>query len=313
MRQAKIDEITNSLFKRRTLGIKPGLERMVAACHELGNPQDCFRVIHVAGTNGKGSTSTFVSSILKESGLTVGLFTSPHIFEFRERFKVNGISVTDEQWAEVWLNIEPVCNKYNLTFFEISALLAFMLFSKLRCSYAVIEVGLGGRLDATNVVKPILSLITPISIDHTEYLGDSLREIAFEKLGIVKERVPFIISGDNSDDVIELSKEISLARSSKMFISNSSDAQVFSRSIEKQHFVYKNKEYRLSLAGDFQVSNATLAIEASNLLNISEKDIRNGLEKAKIIGRVQELYCRGKRVFLDVAHNPASVLKINSA
>jgi dihydrofolate synthase/folylpolyglutamate synthase len=307
MKQSEVNKILESLFKRRTLGIKPGLERMKHACVRLGNPQNSYSVIHTAGTNGKGSTSTFVASILKECGQNVGLFTSPHIWEFRERFQINGNVVSNDAWIEVWLEIEPLCDELELTFFEISALIAFVLFEKAGCSYSVIEVGLGGRLDATNVVTPEVSIITPISIDHTEYLGSTLEQIATEKLGIVKAGGAVVVNGDNGEIVVNLAKEISKKHGSKITFSDITKAQIYSRAIEKQHFLYKDSEYRLSLAGEFQVSNAIVAIEVANILGIAEKNIKLGLEKAKIAGRVQELIYEGKRVFLDVAHNPMAM------
>ncbi len=301
------EEITDALFSRRNAGIKPGLTRMRAAAEKLGNPQDGYKVVHIAGTNGKGSTAAMMSAALLHTGERVGLFTSPHIIDFNERFIIDGKPVSDDEWIAVWLAIETVCDEFELTFFEISALMAFELFKRAGCSWAVIEVGLGGRLDATNIVTPEIALITALSVEHTEFLGDTIEEIAGEKLGIVKEGRPFIVNGANLPVSLELAKKRSLAQNAPLAIASPDDIEGYSYKEGKQKLSFHGREYTIPFLGNFQQSNAITVITALQKLGYDEKTIAEGVAKAKLPARMQQIVVDGERVIFDVAHNPQAM------
>lgn len=174
--------------------MKAGLTNITALCEALGNPHTQFKSIHVAGTNGKGSTSHLLSAVLQSAGYTVGLHTSPHLKSFTERFKINGQPCPTQTIVDFVANHQDLIERIQPSFFEISVALAFDYFAQQRVDIAIIEVGLGGRLDSTNIITPILSVITNISFDHTDLLGDTLEKIAGEKAGIIKPQVPVVIS-----------------------------------------------------------------------------------------------------------------------
>ncbi len=169
------------------------LDKILAMCEDLGSPHLAFKSIHIAGTNGKGSTSHYIASSMQESGYKVGLYTSPHLKEFTERIKINGQEIGDGEVVQFVNEIKPMIEKYNPSFFEVTVLMAFYYFSQQSVDIAIIEVGLGGRFDSTNIITPLLSVITNIGLDHQFILGDTLVEIATEKAGIVKEKIPVII------------------------------------------------------------------------------------------------------------------------
>jgi len=302
-----IDILLKDLFSRRTRGIKPGLERMVEAAKELQNPQDAYKIVHIAGTNGKGSTASIISVGLREAGNRVGLFTSPHIIEFRERFIINGTPVSNDCWVAVWNDIQPLCDSLELTFFEISALIAFELFKREGCNYVVLETGLGGRLDATNICDPILSVITALSVEHTEYLGDTIEEIATEKLGIVKPNRPLVINGNNLLKILELAGKRCIEQGSSCSISTTTDLPLLETKPQSQIFQYRDKPMELHMMGRFQQQNCSVAVKALELIGISEDVIRQGVSKAFIPCRLQYVKVNGKQYLFDVAHNPQAV------
>ncbi len=170
-----------------------GLDHMSAACKEMGNPQDGYPLIHVAGTNGKGTVCHTLASVYQQAGYRVGLYISPHLLDFRERIRVNGAMVTDDGLLQFFREYYPVLDRYHLTYFEIFTVMAFWWFRRLNVDIAVIETGLGGRLDATNIINPIITSITSVSMDHKEYLGSTISEIAAEKAGIIKKNIPVVI------------------------------------------------------------------------------------------------------------------------
>ncbi len=197
-------DIEHRLFNRTTKGIKLGLDRMFAAAATLGNPQNAYQCIHVAGTNGKGSTSAFIESVLREHGFKTGLFTSPHIISFEERFMINGKPIITRQWMDVYRSVEPIIEDLRLTFFEAVTLLAFELFKREKVEWAVFETGMGGRLDSTNIIIPKVASITAIAMDHMNFLGDNLLSIAGEKLGIVKKGIPLVMALPLQKEIVEL-------------------------------------------------------------------------------------------------------------
>lgn len=303
----KTCEILNNLFSRQTRGIKPGLERIASAAKELGNPQNQFSIVHVAGTNGKGSTSTMIASVLQESGFKTGLFTSPHILEFRERFIINGTPVEDEKWIEVWRDIQQVSDKYELTFFEISTLIALELFAREKCDRVVLETGMGGRLDSTNICDPILSVVTALSVEHTDYLGDTIELISGEKLGIVKLNRPLVINGSNCETVLNLAKERCREMSSELVLTDSGRFSLIENSESGQRLSYDGSELFVPLAGAFQIQNAACAVTACELMQIDSHTIRNGIAKAFIPCRLQKMVIYNKPWLFDVAHNPQAI------
>lgn len=185
--------IINELFSRQRAGIKPGLDRTLALLEKLGNPHKNLKCIHIAGTNGKGTVSSLFASYYQELNLKVGLYTSPHIVDFNERIRINGSKIPDEYLIDKYKFLLDEINTIDATFFEITTCIAFAYFADNNCDICVIETGMGGRFDSTNVITPIMSLITSISYDHKEYLGDTIEQICSEKAGIVKENIPVFI------------------------------------------------------------------------------------------------------------------------
>lgn len=277
---------------------KPGLENMVQLLAHFGNPHHDLKFIHVAGTNGKGSTCSILASILTESGNTVGLFTSPHIQDFRERIRVNGNTVSEDFVIECTQLIRTADFDFQPSFFEISFLMALLYFQKSNCTICVIETGLGGRLDATNVIIPIVSLITNISIEHTQYLGNTIKEIAKEKAGIIKKGIPVIIGEKESESSIIFDD---VAKEKDAPILYASDEQI----IIPADF---------PLLGSYQQSNFKLAYKALELIHnnfpISEENTRAGLKNLSkntgFYGRLQIIE-KEPLVIFDVSHNEAGI------
>lgn len=302
------EAVLEKLFKRTTHGIRFGLDRITQAAKELGNPHHTFKSIHVAGTNGKGSVCAFLESVLRSQGYTTGLFTSPHIVRFEERFIVNGACVHSEEWLDVYRDIEGLVDRYELTFFEISALIAFELFKRQKVDWAVIETGLGGRLDATNIILPEVSVITSIDIDHIEYLGNDIISIAKEKLGIVKEQVPLVLSVQNSREVIELAQDICAERKSRCVVVQKGDAVDITEDNDGVSFYYRNIPVKVPLHGHYQVVNALCALKTIEVLKLSAGEISiEGIGATVLPGRFQRFHIRGKDIIFDVAHNPQAV------
>jgi dihydrofolate synthase/folylpolyglutamate synthase len=282
------------------LGIILGLERIQRFLELLGNPQDRFRSIHIAGTNGKGSTAAMVESILRCAGYKTALYTSPHLVCFNERVQVNGKKISNPELQQLVSQLRSIKEKADLklTFFEFTTALAFEYFKRKKIDFAVIETGMGGRLDATNVLKPLVSVITNVSIEHRQYLGNTLQEIAFEKAGIIKQGVPLITSEKNPVVLRVLRKECKRKKSKLIKASKSCNGKI-------------------ALQGSFQRTNAAMAIAVIRELRrqgvrISEKAIRNGLTKVHFPGRFTEMQ-RNPIVLLDCCHNSGAALALAKA
>ncbi len=305
----KFSDIILYLYNlRSSKGIDLTLERIKDALTAAGNPNEKFKSIHIAGTKGKGSISTMLASILKESGYNVGLYTSPHLTDFRERLRVNNKKILKKEVREIFNECKEVIEKFNLTFFEAVTLMAFVYFEKNKIEIAVIEVGMGGRYDATNVINPILSIISNISIDHQEFLGNDEISIAKEKAGIIKNNVPLITCVEQ-DEILNLYNTICKQKNSKLIHLNFFPKGM-NKDLKFQEFVYKNKQYTIPLLGEHQIRNAVCAIEATEKLKnlgieISDKAIKNGLRNVLIEGRL-EVFKRIPLIIIDVAHNKAS-------
>jgi len=269
---------------------KVDLEPIFKICDYLNNPQNKFKSIHVAGTNGKGSSTHMLSSILQESGLKVGLYTSPHLLDFRERIKLNGNLIEKDFITNFVTNNIEFFKNNKISFFEMTVAMAFDYFAKSNVDIAVIETGLGGRLDSTNILNPLVSLITNIGLDHKEFLGDNLKDIAKEKAGIIKNNVPVVIS--------EFNKETYPIFENK--------AQKIGTNI---YLADNLKKFETDLVGDFQNKNIKGVVKVISLLeqlNVSNQNIERGLLNIKkntgLIGRFQILN-ESPKVICDVGHN----------
>ncbi len=300
------------ILSREIFGVKLGLENISRFLDYLGNPEKKFPSVHIAGTNGKGSTAAYLDSILRQAGYKTGIFTSPHLVDFTERIRVNASQVSEQYVTNFIEEHKKTISRYKITFFELCTALAFSYFADKKVDIAIIETGLGGRLDATNTLTPLLSIITDISYDHTHILGKTLRKIAFEKAGIIKKGVPILTgilppSAAHEIDRIRRQKKSPLHRLMAKNFSEADKPFIF-------HFHHGNQDLRKlesSLPGKHQILNASLSIRALQILRasgfaVSLSHIREGLKKTVWPGRFQTLKQKGKpTVILDVGHNPA--------
>ncbi len=270
---------------------KKDLTNIIAFTTHLGNPQQKFKSIHVGGTNGKGSTSHMIASILQEAGYKVGLYTSPHLKNFTERIRINGVEISENRVVEFIEQNKEFLEKQGLSFFEMTVGMAFDYFEKEKVDIAIVEVGLGGRLDSTNIIKPEISVITNIGLDHTQFLGDTLPKVAFEKAGIIKKNVPVVI-GEYQKEVEHIFLKKAHEMNSKITFAST-----------------QNYTYKTDLLGDYQRNNtktAVTAIKNLNNFNISDDDIKKGLlnvvKNTNLKGRWQIL-SKNPKVVCDTAHN----------
>lgn len=282
----------------RTTTIKFGLERTEALLEELGRPDQLIPVVHIGGTNGKGSVSTLVSEALREMGWRVGLYTSPHLVSFRERYLVDGVPAAESAIA-MWINrLRPVVEATDATFFEVGTALAFADFVARGAEIAVIEVGLGGRLDSTNVVRPIASAVTKIELDHQKYLGDTLEAIAAEKAGIAKPGAPFIV-GETRPELVEILRREGLRAVHRIEPGGDLDLRLVPAAARY--------DGPLRLLGGHQRRNAAVAqavlAALPSVYSPSAEQVTAGFGRAFVPGRMDR---RGKWLF-DVAHNPDGV------
>ena len=276
---------------------KPGLDNIKKLCEFFGNPQDKIKTIHIGGTNGKGSTSNMLASVLQECGYKIGLYNSPHLIDFTERIKVDGENCDKEFVYHFIQKLKNLPGEIRPSFFEFTTIMAFEYFYQQKVDYAIIEVGLGGRLDSTNIIKPLISAITNVQLDHQNILGDTIAEIAVEKAGIIKENTP-IISGDENDLVKKIIKEKSEKLHSKFL-----DATLI------------KTDLRSDLLGNYQEKNIRVVLALVNELQklglkISEKNIETGLmnvhKNTNFIGRWFE-FSDNPLTICDTAHNQAGL------
>ncbi len=296
------------MYGLHRFGMKPGLDRIRSLLNALSDPQEALRVVHVAGTNGKGSTASFLSSILAAGGYKAGLFTSPHLIGFTERIRLNGIEIEEKDVASTAERVLKAAPE-GATFFEIVTAMAFLYFAEKGASMVVMETGMGGRLDATNVSPTIMSLITPISLDHCEYLGDSISSIAREKAGIIKTGKPVVIS-TQPEEALTVIREVCAESRAPLF----SFGTHFSAAWRGNGLFYRGPQWELDglrpgIAGRYQAANAAVALCAAELLagqgySLDMDVARSGLELASWPGRM-ELLGNAPRILLDGAHNPA--------
>ncbi|TRZ99588.1 MAG: bifunctional folylpolyglutamate synthase/dihydrofolate synthase [Nitrospiraceae bacterium] len=300
------------LYGLQSHGIKPGLTRTRVLLGSLGDPHRSFRSIHVGGTNGKGSTAAMIASVLGSRGYRVGLYTSPHLIDFTERIQVNGRVISSDRVGALTEKIRQAsdaCLSEPPTFFEATTVLAFAYFAEAGVDCAVIEVGLGGRFDATNVLMPLVSVITTIGMDHQEYLGTTPESIAFEKAGIIKQGVPVVAGRLASESLSVIRRTAAEREAACVALGEDFDA----RGEAPEQFSYGGLRRRYdslscSLPGRHQMDNAACALAALELaeargLAVGEEAVREGLRVVRWPGRL-ELVSRRPDVWLDGAHNP---------
>ena len=306
--QEALDYIESASWRGSILG----LERMRILMDRLGNPQDRLKYIHVAGTNGKGSTSAMLSSILTAAGYKTGLYTSPHLIRYNERFKINDQDISDEELCEATLAVKTAADEmkdqFILSVFERITAIAFYWFAKHQCDFVILEVGMGGRLDATNIIKtPELSVICNLDLEHTEELGDTIEKIAFEKGGIIKPGAPVVLYGQTAaaEGVI---RDLCEERGCELTITDASRAELVSKSTDFQVLNYRErKNIRVKLIGSYQFNNALTAADAIDVLqkkyDIPESAVYEGFAGANWPGRFQVLR-KDPLLLIDGAHNP---------
>jgi dihydrofolate synthase/folylpolyglutamate synthase len=317
----KYRETTAYLYGLQQHGMKFGLDNITKLLSGVGNPQKTFRAVHVGGTNGKGSTAAMIESILRTSGVRTGLFTSPHIVNFTERIRVDGEEIGEEDVIALAEEVRQVAERmaeFSPTFFEVVTAMAFLHFERRGVGWAVIEVGLGGRLDATNVLVPEAAVITTIGYDHCEFLGKTLKEIAGEKAGIIKNGVP-VVSAEQRTEAAEVIEKKAAEKRCRLFrYEEEFTAQLLARSPMDLCFHYTGagdyKDIQLPLAGVHQMGNAAMAIKTIEVL--SEKypelqcDIGKGLAAVRWPGRL-EMARNDPPILIDGAHNPHAALALS--
>jgi dihydrofolate synthase/folylpolyglutamate synthase len=304
------------LYRLQKHGIKLGLTTMTALMVRLGMPQTRYRALHIAGTNGKGSTAAMAAAILQTAGYRVGLYTSPHLVEFRERIRVNGEMISELQVAQLTEQLQALCQSdLSPTFFEYTTAMAFQHFADLGVDIAVLEVGLGGRFDATNVVTPMACAITTIALDHQEYLGNTCSAIAFEKAGIIKPGVPVVL-GRLEDDAWRTIEQVAREREAPMFQMNE---DFCTEGETPQQFSYRGLGMHYdgltcALEGRHQLDNAACALAllgaaAPQGITVTAEAVSAALRAVDWAGRL-EVVDRRPTILVDGAHNPAAAMAV---
>jgi dihydrofolate synthase/folylpolyglutamate synthase len=302
---------------------KKDLTNTLALCQVLGNPQHSIRTVHVAGTNGKGSVSHMLAAIFQSAGYRTGLYTSPHLYDFRERIKINGVMISKEQVVAFTNHLQPTIEAIEPSFFEVTVVMALDYFVKEKVDIAIIETGLGGRLDSTNIITPDLSVITNIDWDHMQLLGDSLEKIAFEKAGIIKPGVPVVL-GEATPTTLPVFQQKAQAEKANLTIA--SEERIL------KHYEWKDDQlcvtvakkggavlsFKLDLPGIYQTKNILTVLAAIDRLReqgwkLGEEAITKGLSSARTItglhGRWQKI-ASSPAIIIDVAHNEAGILQL---
>ena len=304
-----LDQTTlNHLYALRRRGIKIGLHRTRELLKRCNNPHQGIPVIHIAGTNGKGSTAAMIASILRISGYKVGLYTSPHLINFNERIRINGIPIPDKFIISFLNQYRKDIDLLGSTFFETTTAMMYSAFNHANIDIGVVEVGMGGRLDSSNVSESVVSVITPINFDHMDYLGNTLDQIAAEKAGIIKSRVP-VVTTFQSEEVMDVIKKTAKKKVAPLFFA--SDLNPISHIKQDENGIrFKSGKtiYKSPLLGKHQITNAQTAIATCRIFNtqLNEKKIVRGIEKTIWPGRLQLMY-NEPRVYFDVGHNPHGI------
>ena len=308
-----VDEHLSALYRLRRFGIKLGLASITRLMRGLGNPQDRFSSIQIAGTNGKGSIAAFLSSVLAHGGYEVGLYTSPHLVRFNERIQINGYPISDNDVARVAEEVQRIYTQGEPpTFFECATAMALYYFASKKVDWAVLETGMGGRYDATNVVHPEVSIISNISMEHQQYLGNTLAKIAREKAGIIKKDAG-VVTGTRQKSALSViehvaeENEVPLYRLGKEIRIRKDEGGAFTYLGMRRRW----SQVKIGLIGDHQVANAALALGALEILlgkglHLTDEAIYAGLASTQWPGRL-EVLSRNPFILLDGAHNPSAV------
>ncbi len=307
--KSDMDSVTRWLFGLTKFGAKNGLENTRELLRRLGDPQLSFRSIHVAGSDGKGSTCALIESVLRCAGIRTGLFTSPHIVRPNERIRVCGEEIPDGDFIDAALRIKDVIDAmredgFACTFFEAVTAMAFLYFREKDVDYAVVEVGMGGRFDATNVIVPDVSVICNISLEHTKYLGDTVEKIAFEKAGIVKPGVPVVTC--NTGPALDVITEAARERGSPLTVV--SGAETVASEHGRSTVRYGGNEWHVGIPGSFQAVNSSVAYEAlahSSAWAEAEPFVAEGMARARWPARMQKI--DGLPLVIDVTHTAAGM------
>ncbi|CAM3457418.1 bifunctional folylpolyglutamate synthase/dihydrofolate synthase [Cytobacillus oceanisediminis] len=323
------EEALEWIHSRLRLGMKPGLQRMEWMMDKLGHPERRIKSVHIGGTNGKGSTVTFLRSILQEAGYSVGTFTSPYFEQFNERVSINGAPIKDKEIVQLANDIYPLAVELENTElggpteFEIITAMAFQYFGHVHpADIVMFEVGLGGRYDSTNIIYPVLSIITSIGLDHTAILGDTYEKIAFEKAGIIKPGIS-VITGVKQEEALTVIKEKALEKKAPLYLLGNEFSISGHRSMPKGEYFSVNTVFEefpgleIGMAGKHQTENASLAVMAAELLNIyysfliEDEHIRAGLKNAYWPGRF-EIISDDPLVIIDGAHNEEGIIALTA-
>lgn len=297
------------LFSRQRFGMRPGLERIRALLAELGNPQAAFASVLVGGTNGKGSTAATLAAALEAAGRRTALFTSPHLTHFAERFAVNGERLPEASIAVALKTLKPAAEALGATFFEVVTAAACLLFKEAGASIAVMEVGLGGRFDATNALEPLLSVITGISLDHTEVLGNTVEQIAFEKAGIMRAG-KLCLTGAEGEALVTLKRKAERLGATLWAIGE--EIELESETLGWQGIACTVRSpcgafsFRSPLRGQHQARNVALAAVAAQRLGTFAEAVRQGVARTRWPGRLEPISYLGRTFLLDGAHNPVA-------
>ena len=312
-------EMERELNEIPKFGAKASLSNLSAYLELANHPERNLRVIHIAGTNGKGSVSAYIDSILRQAGYMTALFTSPHLIKINERFRINFKECSDEELINVWCSVKDYMVKgeekglQSLTFFEILFFMGMLIFSQKAVDYCILETGLGGRLDATVLSNPVLSVITSISYDHTEILGDTIEKIAAEKAGIIKEGIP-VVAMDEKNGAFSVIERTAKEKNAPVYGLKSQELTILKKCENTIDFSINSRYYKISNLkvksyASYQVQNAALAVLAVKVLlpEVSQDVIREGIVKMYWPGRMEEI---AENVYVDGAHNPGAVHQI---
>lgn len=320
-------EAVNIIDSLLVFGSRPGLERISEFVSRIGSPDKKLKFVHVAGTNGKGSTCSLIAGALQCAGYKTGLFVSPYVLEFRERFIINGKMIPEQTLADIVGELYPLVETMKnegkiITEYEFVLAVALTWFARENCDIVVLETGLGGRFDATNIIDtPLVSVITSISLDHTKILGDTCAKIAFEKCGIIKQNGITVAYADQKDEALRVIKQTAEKRNNHLYIADSRNARIISSDLHGTRFIipFDNTDFELSikLTGEHQVKNAVTALYALKAvreqgLRITDNDIQNGFAEVSFPARM-ELLCAEPIIILDGAHNPGGARALADA
>ena len=306
------------IHSRKKNSHEPGLDVMRALMHQLGDPQDSLRYLHIAGTNGKGSVTAMTAAILKEAGYKVGMSISPYVVDFRERFQINGEMIPEKKLVQLVERIAPLLEKMELqgvgevNEFELVTAIAFLWFAEEKCDIVCLEVGLGGRFDATNIIPvPLVSCITRIGLDHTAILGDTVAQIAAEKCGIIKKDTTVVCYPEQPAEAMKVIRETCEVRETELIVPDVEDLKLIASNLLQNHVDYGGYEVELPMKGRWQGLHMAMSVEAILALcrkgfEIEDDAILAGLQKAKQPARM-EIISLQPLVLLDGGHNPDGI------